>query len=293
MADPGAALERARRLAPAVVVFDHGPGSLWSYIAAEDDKVVAAWAAVCRFPVKKTGMYEGVQAFPGYEELFQKVKGQGETSLARIESYRGQTGIHIPFTYGLALVEGRSSRAGRPGQGAGRLLGGMKRRSNGIGLLHKPTCCSSTSTVGIESKPRSASSTSSAASARRKRHLHDHQLAEVEGTCSRIAIMDRGRILARNARALIRIVGERDIVEITGEFAAAAFSEALGDIAGDAVELLSVADNLASLAVADTEQIPRVMDRLFRRKLAVTDLKIKSPGLETVFLKLTGRSLRD
>jgi hypothetical protein len=35
------------------------------------------------------------------------------------------------------------------------------------------------------------------------------------------------------------------------------------------------------------------MDRLFRRKLAVTDLKIKSPGLETVFLKLTGRSLRD
>ena len=44
---------------------------------------------------------------------------------------------------------------------------------------------------------------------------------------------------------------------------------------------------------ADTEQIPRIMDRLFRRKLAVTDLKIKSPSLETVFLKLTGRSLRD
>lgn len=106
MADPGAALERARRLAPAVVVFDHGPGSLWSYIAAEEDKVVAAWAAVCRFPVKKTGMYEGVQAFPGYEELFQKVKGQGEISLARIERYRGQAGIRIPFTYGLASIEG-------------------------------------------------------------------------------------------------------------------------------------------------------------------------------------------
>ena len=51
--------------------------------------------------------------------------------------------------------------------------------------------------------------------------------------------------------------------------------------------------NLSSLAVAATEQIPRIMDRLFRRKLAVTDLKIKSPSLETVFLKLTGRSLRD
>ncbi|MCX6573866.1 MAG: hypothetical protein NTX99_07720 [Candidatus Aminicenantes bacterium] len=109
MADPGVALERARRLAPAVVVFDHGPGSLWSYIAAEEDKVVAAWAAVCRFPVKKTRIYDGVQAFPGYEELCQKVKGQGETSLARIERYRGQAGIRIPFTYGLALIEVNTS----------------------------------------------------------------------------------------------------------------------------------------------------------------------------------------
>ncbi len=80
---------------------------------------------------------------------------------------------------------------------------------------------------------------------------------------------------------------------ITGEFAAAAFAEALGDLDRDSFELLSAADNLASLAVADTELIPKIMDRLFRRKLVVTDLKIKSPGLETVFLKLTGRSLRD
>jgi predicted RNA methylase len=109
MADPRAALERARRLAPAVVVFDHGPGSLWSYMAGEEDKVVAAWAAVCRFPVEKTRMYDGVQVFPGYEELFQKVKGQGEISLARIEKYRGQAGIRIPFTYGLASIEGNIS----------------------------------------------------------------------------------------------------------------------------------------------------------------------------------------
>jgi predicted RNA methylase len=107
MADPVAALERARRLAPAVVVFDHGPGSLWSYMAAEEDKVVAAWAAVCRLPVRKTRIHEGVQTFAGFEALYEKVKGQGETSLARIEGYRGQAGIRIPFTYGLALIDGR------------------------------------------------------------------------------------------------------------------------------------------------------------------------------------------
>jgi hypothetical protein len=106
MADPGAAIGRARGAAPDVVVFDHGPGSLWSYLAAEEDKVVAAWASVCRYPVRKSRIYEGEQAFPAFEGLYQKVKGQGETSLARIERYRGQTDIRIPFTYGLALVKG-------------------------------------------------------------------------------------------------------------------------------------------------------------------------------------------
>jgi predicted RNA methylase len=106
MADPRAALERARRLAPAVVVFDHGPGSLWSYMAAEEHKVVAAWAAVCRYPVRKTRIHEGAQVFAAFEDLYDKVKGQGETSLARIEPYRGQSGIQIPFTYGLTLIEG-------------------------------------------------------------------------------------------------------------------------------------------------------------------------------------------
>ena len=82
-------------------------------------------------------------------------------------------------------------------------------------------------------------------------------------------------------------------MEIFGAFAAAPFSEALQDLAGPKIELLSAADGAATLAVADTEQVPLIMDRLFSRKLAVSDIKIKSPGLETVFLKLTGRSLRD
>ena len=108
MADPGAAVERARHMAPAVVVFDHGPGSEWSYIAAEEKKVAASWAALERFPVKKTRMHEAVQFFGDYEELFQKVKGQGETALARIAKYKGLTGIRIPMSYGLALIDGYS-----------------------------------------------------------------------------------------------------------------------------------------------------------------------------------------
>jgi hypothetical protein len=104
MADPGAAVRRAMGMAPAVVIFDHWPGSAWSYYAAEEKKVVASWAALDLFPVKKKQKHETVQSFKDYEELYQKVRGQGEVSLARIAEFRGRTDIRIPMVYGLALI---------------------------------------------------------------------------------------------------------------------------------------------------------------------------------------------
>jgi hypothetical protein len=62
---------------------------------------------------------------------------------------------------------------------------------------------------------------------------------------------------------------------------------------GNGVEILSVNDNLANLAFDDTDKIPPMMKHLFKHHVQVSDLKIKSPNLEAVFLKLTGRSLRD
>jgi ABC-2 type transport system ATP-binding protein len=194
----------------------------------------------------------------------------------------------------LELVE----LAGRAKEPVKNFSGGMKRRLNtAIGLLHRPDLLlldEPTVGIDVQAKVSILDIIRNVGAAGTAVIFTTHQLAEVEGTCSRIAIMDHGRILAQGTlEELIRIVGEKDIVEFTGEFAAAAFSEALQDLIGDALELLSVADGVASLAVADTGQIPKVMDRLFRRKVAVTDMKIKTPSLETVFLKLTGRSLRD
>lgn len=194
----------------------------------------------------------------------------------------------------LELVE----LAGRAKEPVKNFSGGMKRRLNtAIGLLHRPDLLLlDEPTVGIDVQAkvsildiiRNVGASGTAVI------FTTHQLAEVETTCSRIAIMDRGRILAQGTlEELVRIVGERDIVEIAGDFAVAPFSEAIQDLAGERVELLAAADGLASLAVSDSTEIPRIMDRLFRRRLAVTDMKIKSPSLEAVFLKLTGRHLRD
>jgi ubiquinone/menaquinone biosynthesis C-methylase UbiE len=106
MTDPAAAVERARLMAPDVVVFDHWPGSPWTFLGAEEDKVARSWASLGRFPVKRTQRHETVQVFRDYEQLYERVKGQGETSLARIASFKGQTDIRIPMPYGLALIEG-------------------------------------------------------------------------------------------------------------------------------------------------------------------------------------------
>jgi ABC-2 type transport system ATP-binding protein len=194
----------------------------------------------------------------------------------------------------LELVE-LAARAKEPVK---NFSGGMKRRLNtAIGLLHKPDLLlldEPTVGIDVQAKVSILDIIRDVGAAGTAVIFTTHQLAEVETTCSRVAIMDRGRVLAQGTLdELVRIVGERDVVEFTGDFPAAAFSDAVRELAGERIELLSAADGLASLAVRDTAEVPRIMDRLFQRKIAVTDMKIKSPNLETVFLKLTGRTLRD
>jgi len=104
MPDPSAALAHARSLAPAVVVMDHWPGSDWAFMVAEEDKAVAAWAAVLAAGPARTLSFEAEQSFDGYETLWQKVHVQGPKALRRIERYKGSTGITIPMSYGFALL---------------------------------------------------------------------------------------------------------------------------------------------------------------------------------------------
>lgn len=109
MPDPSAALAHARTLTPAVVVMDHWPGSEWAFIVGEEDKAAAAWAAVVSSRPEKTISFEGAQFFKDYEEIWEKVHGQGEKSLARIERFKGLSDFSIPLAYGFALLS-RPSR---------------------------------------------------------------------------------------------------------------------------------------------------------------------------------------
>ena len=114
--------------------------------------------------------------------------------------------------------------------------------------------------------------------------LTTHFMEEAERLCSRVAIVDHGRIIAQaSPRALIEREIEREVLEVTGDEAAAwarAHAAALCD-------RLEVAGETAFLYCGDPS---RALQAASERSLRV----LRRPAtLEDVFLKLTGRDLRD
>jgi hypothetical protein len=104
MAEPERALRHARGLAPDVLVIDHAPISRWSWYAAEDARVEAAWKAVERGPIRRQRDVEAFQHFEDYAELEAKLAPQGPKSLERIGPCRGRDAISVPMPYRLALL---------------------------------------------------------------------------------------------------------------------------------------------------------------------------------------------
>jgi len=194
----------------------------------------------------------------------------------------------------LELV-GLGSRAKDPIK---KYSGGMKRRLNvAIGLIHQPELLlldEPTVGIDVQAKVNILEIIKNVGEKGTSVIFTTHQLAEVEEICSRIAIMDKGALLAQGTlEELIKIVGEKEIVDVEGEFPANQVSAILREADSTGVDVLSVKDNLANLAFDTTDKIPALMELLFKNNIKVSDLKIKSPNLEAVFLKLTGRSLRD
>lgn len=104
MAEPERALAHAAELAPEVVVIGHAPGSRWSWYAAEDVGVEAAWKAAEGRQIRRKRDIEAFQHFRDYAELEARLANQGARSLGRISSLRSQTAIAIPMPYRLALL---------------------------------------------------------------------------------------------------------------------------------------------------------------------------------------------
>lgn len=175
--------------------------------------------------------------------------------------------------------------------------GGMKRRLNiGVGLLHRPTLLIlDEPTVGVDPQSRNAILESvEALSVEGMAVLYTtHYMEEAERLCDRIAIIDSGRFQAEGTRAeLLRLTGDLDRITLTGTGNVARAADAVRTI--PAVEGADADRHSMLLTVRDAPTaVAAIVTAATGAGMTLTDVEIARPDLESVFLKLTGKALRD
>jgi ABC-2 type transport system ATP-binding protein len=124
--------------------------------------------------------------------------------------------------------------------------------------------------------------------------LTTHYMEEADQLCNRVAIMDHGQILALDKpKALKQSVGADTIVTVrtTGDVnqLATLMQEQL-----DGVTRTRVVDGAAEVHVAGSQRpLPQIIRIAEGGGLEILDLSVAEPSLETVFINLTGKDLRD
>ncbi len=179
----------------------------------------------------------------------------------------------------------------------GKFSGGMKRRVNiGAALLHKPdVIIMDEPTVGIDPQSR--------------RHILDnvkelnrqgmtvlyttHYMEEAAELSNHIAIMDKGRVIAYGSHdELIKMVGQETRIDVTLNTEAEKILDAWRITEG--VARIDALDGKITALVDDSNRVlPRLFDAASKHGVRITSVDIQEPNLETVFLHLTGRALRD
>jgi ABC-2 type transport system ATP-binding protein len=124
--------------------------------------------------------------------------------------------------------------------------------------------------------------------------LTTHYMEEADFLCDRLAIIDHGRLLALDTpAALKRATGADTVVTVSSPDDLEKLADVLGrDVPG--VGRTELIEGTVRLLVQGTEGVlPAVVSAADRGGFTVTDLSITEPTLETVFIELTGRELRE
>ncbi|WP_284036948.1 ABC transporter ATP-binding protein [Neobacillus sp. 114] len=175
--------------------------------------------------------------------------------------------------------------------------GGMKRRLNiACAIAHRPKLIiMDEPTVGIDPQSRNYILNS-------VKKLNEmgctiiytsHYMEEVEEICSRIAIIDHGKIIAEGTKEQLKslITNTKDLwIEVKSS--ENLNIQAIKEIPG--VEAVSIEEYFIKIN-SDTgvNNLNKIIEHLINNGIEIRGLQEKAPNLETVFLTLTGRNLRD
>ena len=176
--------------------------------------------------------------------------------------------------------------------------GGMKRRLNLIvGMVHSPEVLYlDEPTVGIDAQARSRMLDLI-------RGLSDagltviyttHYLEEAEQLCDRIGVIDRGRMVALGDKEqLINQIGDQDRIRFRLD---ASLWQSFTEACRGWEACLGVEQNHGKVVVSTPDGaalLPFIQEWLEHRGQVLAQLEVERPNLETLYLNLTGRSLRE
>jgi ABC-2 type transport system ATP-binding protein len=175
--------------------------------------------------------------------------------------------------------------------------GGMKRRINiAAGLLHKPDILFlDEPTVGVDPQSRNAIFENIENLNRSGMTIiyTTHYMEEAQRLCSRVAIVDHGQIIALDTPAnLIHAVGQGMLRVGLNNGSGAQVKAEADHLPG--VNSIIQGENYLDIQVNDSQlALLGVLDVIRRKQAKLTSLQIMEANLETVFLCLTGKNLRD
>jgi ABC-2 type transport system ATP-binding protein len=175
--------------------------------------------------------------------------------------------------------------------------GGMKRRLNiGAALLHMPDLLiMDEPTVGIDPQSRS--------------HILDtvlklndrgitiiyttHYMEEAENLCSRICIMDEGKIIASGTQQeLVELVKEKTQINIKLDSINDSILDSFKNIPG-IIDAKIDEDIIILYGENGDILLAQIIAKVSEHKNRIQSIDVKKPNLEAVFLHLTGKALRD
>jgi len=187
--------------------------------------------------------------------------------------------------------------ADRAREAVKRFSGGMKRRLNfGCALLHRPkVLLLDEPTVGVDpqSRVRLLDLVREQARAGACVLYTTHYMEEAQELCDRLAIVDHGKLIALGTLDELRgMMGARDLVRLSGVFDP---QTAPGAIAGvEDAEIVSADASHVMVAVEGaSRKLPAIFAALAAAGGDVRETKLTQPSLESLFIKLTGRELRE
>jgi ABC-2 type transport system ATP-binding protein len=177
--------------------------------------------------------------------------------------------------------------------------GGMKRRLNvGVGLLHRPRLVfMDEPTVGLDPQSRRA-----ILDMVQDLHRHGmsilyttHYMEEAAELADRVGIIDHGQMIALGTlQQLTQQVGQSDTVrlQVGEEQHAVALAKALRAVPG-VQQASATGQHVVLMVRSAAEALASMISKANEIAVKIRAVDIQEPNLESVFLHLTGRALRD